>query len=75
VAWAVSAIGQLQAFEFLAMTAADRLTLAEHLDELSAARPPVNLTHGDVRSASPPVSWRRFVLSLQGARPNRTEHL
>jgi hypothetical protein len=75
VARPVRAIGQLQAFEFLTMSAPDRLTLAEHLDELSAVRPPIHHAHGDGRSASPPVSWRRFVLSLQGARPTVTERL
>jgi hypothetical protein len=64
----VRAIGQLDAFEFLSMNAADRLTLAEHLDRLVAERPPSPASHArkpDSRSVIPPEHWKSFVLSLR----------
>jgi hypothetical protein len=67
VAWAVRAIGQLEAFEFLTMSSSDRLTLAEHLDHRGAANPSPNPPSSEARAVTPPVSWRRFVQSL--ARP------
>jgi len=57
------AVGQLEAFEFSAMSAADRLTLAEHLDRLAAPRRSVPATV-EARAATP-VSWKNFVLSLR----------
>jgi hypothetical protein len=64
VAWPARAIGKLQAFEFLTMSSADRLTLAEHLDHVVAARPSPPLP-AERASAKPPVSWKNFVLSLK----------
>jgi len=64
----VRAIGQLEAFEFLSMNAADRLTLAEHLDRLVAERPPSPASHArkpESRSVIPPEHWKSFVLSLR----------
>lgn len=64
----VRAIGQLEAFEFLAMNEADRLTLAEHLDRLVAERPPPlssSTPHRESRSVIPPAHWKSFVLSLR----------
>jgi hypothetical protein len=58
------AIGELEAFELSSMNAADRLTLAEHLDDLVTRRQSAAAleTRG---SSTPPVSWRNFVLSLK----------
>jgi hypothetical protein len=66
IARAARAIGDLEAFELFGMNAADRLTLAEHLDELVAhRRPRISAGERSSRPSSPPVSWRNFVLSLQ----------
>ncbi len=65
VAWPARAIGQLEAFEFLTMSSSDRLTLAEYLDRLVAARPSPPVVADEPKASAPPVSWRNFVLSLQ----------
>lgn len=70
VARSARSVGQLEAFEFLTMSSSDRLTLAEHLDYLGG-----NMLHeepslAEQRPAAPPVSWRRFVLSLRHPKAN-----
>jgi hypothetical protein len=72
VAWAVRPIGQLEAFEFLTMSASDRLTLAEHLDHLDVAKPIAKPPFVEKRTATPPASWRNFVLSLKQSNPPAT---
>ena len=64
VAWPARTMGQLHAFEFLFMSSADRLTLAEHLDHVVADRPSPPLDAAPP-SAPPPVSWKNFILSLK----------
>jgi hypothetical protein len=59
------AIGELEAFELSNMNAADRLTLAEHLDDLVTERQVAASIERSARSGSPPVYWRNFVLSLK----------
>jgi hypothetical protein len=61
------AIGQLEALEFMTMSSADRLTLAEHLDRVVAPRPAWTEAITLPRPAGPPVSWKRFVLGLGDA--------
>lgn len=70
VAGAVRPIGQLEAFEFLTMSPSDRLTLAEHLDHLDVSKPNANPPFVEQRAVTPPVSWRRFVLSLKRPSPS-----
>ena len=59
------AIGDLEAFEFSSMNAADRLTLAEHLDDLVNRPATATPLETPAHPGSPPVSWRNFVLSLK----------
>jgi hypothetical protein len=65
VARPARAVGQLEAFEFSKMNSADRLTLAEHLDDLVAHRPDSKAPPAPSRGSTPPVSWKNFVLSLR----------
>ena len=65
IAWPARAIGQLEAFEFLTMSAADRLTLAEHLDTLLARRVEASAPPAPPNTLSPPVYWKNFILALK----------
>jgi hypothetical protein len=65
VAWPARAVGQLEAFEFLTMSSADRLTLAEYLDRLVLPQPRVLPRSDETKASAPPASWRNFVLSLK----------
>jgi hypothetical protein len=67
VAWPARSVGQLQAFEFVTMSSSDRLTLAEHLDYLAGNKPNGEPSLAAPQATAPPVSWRRFVLSLRRA--------
>jgi hypothetical protein len=59
------ALGALEAFELSDMNAADRLTLAEHLDKLATKRTPPRPVTTDTRTTPTPLAWRRFVMSLK----------
>ena len=59
------AVGELEAFEFSSMNAADRLTLAEHLDDLVTQRQVAASIELSARTGSPPAYWKNFVLSLK----------
>jgi hypothetical protein len=64
----VRAVGELEAFELSSMNAADRLTLAEHLDDLVSQRQIATSIERSARAGSPPVYWKNFVLSLKRRR-------
>ncbi|HEX6767361.1 MAG TPA: hypothetical protein VF103_17805, partial [Polyangiaceae bacterium] len=69
----VRAVGGLEAFEFSNMNAADRLTLAEHLDDIVSRRR-ISKPPEKQPASTPPVSWKNFVLSLKrSAKPTRRE--
>jgi hypothetical protein len=61
-------IGELEAIELSNMNAADRLTLAEHLDDLVSQRQIATSIDRSARGGSPPVYWKNFVLSLKRRR-------
>jgi hypothetical protein len=65
VARPARALGQLEAFEFLTMNSADRLTLAEYLDSLVMPLPRVLPRADEAKASKPPDSWRNFVISLK----------
>jgi hypothetical protein len=50
------------------MNAADRLTLAEYLDEIVTKRANATPIETSAHPGSPPISWRDFVLSLKRRR-------